>query len=1805
MYNGEDLILSPVNESDNELSIKNRDGIILHLTKISEKISSYSQKIQHENAKVHNEEIVLFQINDNIKQYLTGSAEKTTEPQLFLAFVISQLDAVNRNCRLNYGNSIFSQSFLFFNEISQLMNESKNILSKEIFSAVAPRAHKSSNLPDSTKPYPPYTEYRKENRLFAEQKRLHKMHENNPKYATLQTQLNNIWRYAVGKGKASKTIFVSYAWPIGDIHQEWWTTAFVRNLTLHLNYAGIQVVIDQIDSSCGTPLTGFMQYIRLVNKVFAFTTRTMEHKLNMPGPAGVKYEFNIIKEMNATRGQDDLVININLNHEFHHDQSMKKFPIVSPFHEGYLRCLIRLISMIYELENDPHINNWNQQLSQIQLPANLCNVRALSPFFIERSQLMSSIKKSLQQSDNLIICDGPNGSGKTELVLGTIWQNITQFQNVYWLDASSREALINSYDLLAQTEELWIERGDKENTKEEIAQQVKSFLNNAQENDLIVLDNAVDYKTIADLVPLRARKILINTVNSSSLPRQSQKISLTQFNNDEANELVNKIFGEQHFSQNDIKDLLSSLDLLPKQIVLICGYIQRHKIDIATFKKLFQKHGKSLFMYELLPIRQPTHRLPEQSKMPPEQLNLNDIEKFELLFSTLFSSTSGKYKEIVEYAYGIYHVLRQLLNIPNLESLKPIINILLENHLFLDNIIKNLENETTWYRCVICLHTHLTAIAQHMQDNAEMRPLLQKGINLLKTFSAAVREADKNTNQIAAPHSNESIVQPTKNDPVQERARFDEQKQISSLSEFNFFLCKIWQYALGINNNNYFVSKKVYLLCETIADETSDDVKLFVANLAQHLKLMGMTVYVDKCDCLEDIDHILLMSHAGINKAKQNLFYQNHVISHSNYKGLQCYPSNRFVMPILLNNINYTIDEFKQLAELSFYKNDYLSALKELMTILYGFDHKRFDQYWRQNLIQHKIVTNCWNVPNIHTKIFVGRKDILNQMQQMLSLQREIVITTCNGMGGVGKTQLVLKFIELHAHCFEEIYWFNAHDRQELIHEYVKLGLEKKWIFLEQAMSLDEQAAIVKKRLEELPSNCLVILDAVPNRESVIDLLPVYENYQCKLLITSRYTQWEGNNLVVSVFTISEATEYVIKVLENTIAHNPNSVLNLVTTLGCLALSLALACAYIKQKNISIDEFLRRYAEQRDKLLMIANDKNDEKLVPIVTIWNMTKTAIAKEFPDVIHLLELCCYFYYKNIPSQLIRKLLTQPEIFDVEIEQKAIADAIDKNGLLSFRGLFSVGKLLYFMTSLFVKRTDLVATPEYMQIRSEMASRMRSETPYRKFNIESERKTLEAMRIAEEYSLLIRENNNQTVTLHMVLHDVIRSQISKELKVQRLQRAGLMLNLICPTYNESNSESSSVKLALLPHLYSVHHLAQTPEYRNDFTDLPLGILFDLQIQLVSIEMSLGDIAKAKKLLERIMEIQRSYHNPSSHNTAAILVNFAGVMIELGDYPKAIEYLNDALKLYGPINDNNRIKVAGCLGNLAIATGNLGDIDKEIELIQRSMELVEMEKQCKKIPWLTCEVLNLINLATAYANKTKIHEAHDLLTKAFNILSDNNQLDQPYGAETLMSIGEIANRFGSYDFAIESMLFALKINKSIYGENHVQIAKCLYKLSIVYKNKNDLNNAQHYIQQANAIFGQILCYGKDIELVHKSKQLEISIDLALKDIAESKDVLLPQIGSKRTQEKSTAVDGSSETQFFSKEKRTRRDTQHPAQQQQDIPVRNDAKRSVNEMKLLSEDALPSTNSDTDDNAKKQRTTNSEDINLTQQNNRR
>ena len=285
-----------------------------------------------------------------------------------------------------------------------------------------------------------------------------------------------------------------------------------------------------------------------------------------------------------------------------------------------------------------------------------------------------------------------------------------------------------------------------------------------------------------------------------------------------------------------------------------------------------------------------------------------------------------------------------------------------------------------------------------------------------------------------------------------------------------------------------------------------------------------------------------------------------------------------------------------------------------------------------------------WNVParNPH---FTGRADLINQLHDGLrENEHRLSVHALYGLGGVGKTQLIIEYAHLYPADYNLVWWVDA-EQPVLIPDQL-IALAGRMGLPTQGRAID----IVYRVLTELTerSEWLLIFD---NAEHPDDIAGYRPNGHGHIVITSRYPGWGalGGRLKVDVLSRRETVDLLqtrIPRIEPALAHG------LAAELGDLPLAAAQAAAYLEQTETTPADYLRQFRAERAHLLAKGDVIGYQRRID--TAWSLSLERLRKMEPAAVELLEMGAILAPEPIPMTL---FTTHPELLSGSLGVAAAA--------------------------------------------------------------------------------------------------------------------------------------------------------------------------------------------------------------------------------------------------------------------------------------------------------------------------------------------------------------------------------------------------------------------------------------------------------------------------------------------------------------------------------------------------------------------
>ena len=273
--------------------------------------------------------------------------------------------------------------------------------------------------------------------------------------------------------------------------------------------------------------------------------------------------------------------------------------------------------------------------------------------------------------------------------------------------------------------------------------------------------------------------------------------------------------------------------------------------------------------------------------------------------------------------------------------------------------------------------------------------------------------------------------------------------------------------------------------------------------------------------------------------------------------------------------------------------------------------------------ISHVSARRVSNLParNPH---FVGRAEELEQLDRMLGQGSDAVVAV-HGLGGIGKTELVLEYARIHLKRHAITWWIHASNQVELTTDLVRLSRQLGF-----DAGVNPENAIDSVRCElATRSDWLLIFDNADDPAVIRGFLP--SGGGGNVLITSRLRNWTGvaRTCPVEELTLQESAEY----FRFSTGLDSLSVAELAEELGGLPLALAQAAGYIAVKNCSVARYLELYRLAAQEVLA-EGPRPHGYPETVATTWLLHFRSLSGQAVD---LLRLVAFLAPDTIPLRVL----------------------------------------------------------------------------------------------------------------------------------------------------------------------------------------------------------------------------------------------------------------------------------------------------------------------------------------------------------------------------------------------------------------------------------------------------------------------------------------------------------------------------------------------------------------------------------------
>ncbi|KAJ6483209.1 P-loop containing nucleoside triphosphate hydrolase protein [Mycena sanguinolenta] len=614
--------------------------------------------------------------------------------------------------------------------------------------------------------------------------------------------------------------------------------------------------------------------------------------------------------------------------------------------------------------------------------------------------------------------------------------------------------------------------------------------------------------------------------------------------------------------------------------------------------------------------------------------------------------------------------------------------------------------------------------------------------------------------------------------------------------------------------------------------------------------------------------------------------------------------------------------------------------------------------------------------------IFQGRQTILEAMYQFYAQDtRKQKIYVLYGLGGAGKTQIALKFIQ------DSISFTNEFLVDASSTETIETGLKNISVAKKAGNSPQDALIWLAGKHEEW----LLFFDNAD--DPAINLSRFFA--KCShgnIIITTRNPGLRayGAHSQVSDMEESDAVALLLQRACQKPSHTNESLASeIVKELAYLPLAIIQAGAYISESG-ALDTFLDLYRENRTELLKTKPAQgHDDYTWTVYTTWQMSFDKLSK--PAAIFLL-LCSFLHRDGITEDIFSRAATQliRESSHAQSTPQRLSSERHQLHSLSDQKIANASDFL----SHFLGPTGKWESFRFMQIINKIRA-------YSLINFNAEGKSFSIHPLVHNWSRTIIDNPEPYA---QCLNDILGMSSSEvAAKDQELESLRLVSHVHFFMQTAPNTEvkfyldyaniyrwagqyTSAMELDVMTLKHRRKHLG------DDHLDT-LNAMQNLAITY----QKLGQYDKAKQLEVVVLDKRRKLHGEDPLHTVVAVNNLAVTYRSLGQYDKAeqlqVVVLEERRKLLG----DEHLETLQAMYNLALTYGNLGQYDKAEQL-----EVVALEKWRKLLGddhLGTLKAMN--NLGWTYCCQGQFARAENLLVVAVDktrrLLGDDHPATQNF----------------------------------------------------------------------------------------------------------------------------------------------------------------------------------------------------------------
>jgi tetratricopeptide (TPR) repeat protein len=746
-----------------------------------------------------------------------------------------------------------------------------------------------------------------------------------------------------------------------------------------------------------------------------------------------------------------------------------------------------------------------------------------------------------------------------------------------------------------------------------------------------------------------------------------------------------------------------------------------------------------------------------------------------------------------------------------------------------------------------------------------------------------------------------------------------------------------------------------------------------------------------------------------------------------------------------------------------------------------------------------------WNIPYPRNPFFLGREAVLAQIRHYLHANQATALSqpqAISGLGGIGKTQLVLEYAYRYHQDYQAVLWARAESKEALIASYITFATLLR--LPEREATEQEIIVMAVKNWLQNHRGWLLILDNADELRMLPDFLP--PTLDGHLLLTTRAaaTGRLAHRLEIETLLPEQGALLLLRrasfiapdaSLEQASHQEQRLALQISEALGGLPLALDQAGAYLEETGTDLAEYWHIYQQHRTNLLQQRRGVVDDHPAPVATTWSLSFRKVEEKQPVATELLRLCAYLAPDAIPEEILVQGVSflgsalKPIEVDVFLLNQPI-EALRAYSLLRRdprEKTLSIHRLVQDVIKdelaeverhLWAERAMLAVNAAFPHVTHDTWSQCERLLPH----------ALLVAQYIQTYQIISEEAGRLLHETATYLHDRARYQEAEQLSQQALQireqQFGLehfevasTLNILATTYRFQGKYPEAE--ALYQRALSIFEKQLGPEQSE--------VAF-IHSNLATIYYHQGKYAEAEQRYQRALPIFEKQLGPEHPKVATLLTNLAELYRVQERYVEAEQRYQHALSIWKQQPGPEHPETANTFNNLAILYKDQGKYAEAEQFYQDALR--NWEEQLG--PDHPQTAIALFGLAELYYMQEKYSASEQFYQRVMPIWEKQLGPEHPNMAALFNNLAELSQAQGRYAEAEQFYQRALPIFEKQLGPEHPYVASVLNGLARLSCQQEKYTEAELLYQHALQIREQSLGtqHSDTVETMHALAQL-------------------------------------------------------------------------------------------------------------------